>query len=366
MKHIHVGGIALFIVAVLCGAVYIGQSMTASSTSNVTIGAVLPLTGKAAYWGLPAQKGIEMAMSEIRAEYGEDAIAVVVEDGQSDAKASASAAQKLLSVNAVDALYSELSGPSSAIAPITAQAQVPFMYGAFNQKIVEENERAVKVFLSFEDVCAQYGVYAKRTGVTKISIFNQVVDAAQYCARGLQMSYPEAVVTIEDNITGEDFRTILLKAKQDKVDVIIPIMYEAGAHALIRQKYDLRVGATLFCDKQNCATENILKSNSPAHMNGVVYFEAVITDAFTEKFLAKHGQDSMDEVQAAAFAYESIWAYFLALRSCANDAACAVEALANADGPQKALQNDYFSSRMLYTKLQFTLLDNGKKVELDL
>lgn len=86
--------------------------------TEVSIGAVLPLTGPVASYGKNAKSGIDMALEEINAE-GKIKITVIYEDDEGKVQNAVTAAQKLISTNKVPLIIGEAaSGHSMAIAPI--------------------------------------------------------------------------------------------------------------------------------------------------------------------------------------------------------------------------------------------------------
>ena len=114
------------VAVVLSGCSLIGNSGT---KKPVTIGALLPLTGTTAYWGVEVKKGMDLALSEIN----KDGVVfnVAYEDTQSKADVAVTAAQKFISVDQVNTLYTHFSGISSAVSPVAKTSKIPLYYDAF-------------------------------------------------------------------------------------------------------------------------------------------------------------------------------------------------------------------------------------------
>ena len=81
-----------------------------ANSQNIKIGAVLPLTGWGAYWAEGELKGIDLARHDIATQGGRANI--IIEDGNTDAGKSVTAAQKLISIDGVQGMFVEFTGPS--------------------------------------------------------------------------------------------------------------------------------------------------------------------------------------------------------------------------------------------------------------
>ena len=102
---------------------------------QVEIGAILPLTGSGAQYGEDARRGIELALGGLGHSKGK-LMDIVYEDSRTDPKTGVSTFQKLLSVNRVPAVITEVSGVVLALAPIANRNEVVlFNMGAQNPDI---------------------------------------------------------------------------------------------------------------------------------------------------------------------------------------------------------------------------------------
>ena len=95
--------------------------------TTVRIGAVLPLTGDAAQWGVGAQRGIQIAVDEVNAAGGIHGkrVVVIFEDDQLQPRIGTQAMQKLVSIDKVPAVIGAISSSVTlAIAPIADENHV--------------------------------------------------------------------------------------------------------------------------------------------------------------------------------------------------------------------------------------------------
>src|SRR3989338_8751673 len=80
-----------------------GPTTTVEPQGTLKIGAVLPLTGDGAAYGLPIQRAASLAVNEINLAGGVkgQSMEIIWEDGKCDAKEATSAARKLVTVDGV-------------------------------------------------------------------------------------------------------------------------------------------------------------------------------------------------------------------------------------------------------------------------
>jgi branched-chain amino acid transport system substrate-binding protein len=93
---------------------------------EVTIGALLPLTGSAANYGKSLQQGIELAKEEINQKGGINGkpLNIIYEDSQGDAKSGISGFNKLVSINKVPVIIGSISSVILSVAPIALRKKV--------------------------------------------------------------------------------------------------------------------------------------------------------------------------------------------------------------------------------------------------
>lgn len=317
--------------------------------SNVVIGALLPETGFGAYWGAPVRKGAELAVKDLKEKHG-DHFSLIIEDSRSDAKTAVSGANKLISVDKADALYTEFSGISSAVSPIAKENDKVLIYSTFNQKILEDNKKSIKTFISYDVVCNELLKNIPKN--SKVHILSTIADAAPYCKSALLKELPEGNIKVTEGLTGIDFRTLLLQQKQNAYDYLIPITYEDGYYALIKQKNELQIAGSIFCYKADCYTEKIKSELPQSYLSGLMYFEVSIDSAFRERITKLFPDFTEGDISASANAYQSIFMAGQTLYECKKDTECAIKKMSN-----KTLENKgYSDARVVNRNLESNIL----------
>jgi len=135
-----VRAVAALTAALLCLSLACTKS---ADKSAFRIGAVLPLTGSAAVWGLNAQRGMDLAVDELNASRPADRrISIAYEDSRSDAKTAVSALQKLITADGVEVVVGDIASSSVlAMAPIAESNKVLLLSpGASNPEISDAGD----------------------------------------------------------------------------------------------------------------------------------------------------------------------------------------------------------------------------------
>ena len=101
---------------------FLSESTSKVSAEQIKIGVVVPMTGNLAFLG----EGIRDAMLLAKQDLGSTQYAyeLIFEDDQLDPKMTASAVNKLIGVNKVDAIVSFGSGPGNVVGNIGEQNKV--------------------------------------------------------------------------------------------------------------------------------------------------------------------------------------------------------------------------------------------------
>lgn len=131
---------AVIIIVVIAVGIYYSTT-TSVPTEPLKIGAVFPLTGEGAEFGLQDQKGAQIAVDEINNAGGIDgrAIELIVEDSKSNPKDGVSAYRKLVDVDGAKLILGEMSSVSMPIAPLLDQDGVIFITAAANPDLKGDN-----------------------------------------------------------------------------------------------------------------------------------------------------------------------------------------------------------------------------------
>ena len=195
----------------------------------IKIGSVLPLTGELAIYGEKCKKGMDVAVGLINEKGGIDGrqIEVLYEDSKSIASDGVSAAQKLVTVDKVQAIVGEVSSSISlAIVPVIDNAKVVLFSPASSSPTLSgASKYFVRNWPSDVAEASQLADLAYDTlGLRKAAIMYANNDyglglkdkfQAQFTARGGQV-----VATEPYPVGHNDFKTIIQKIKAKNPDAV--------------------------------------------------------------------------------------------------------------------------------------------------
>lgn len=121
-------GAAVALLATGCSAAEDGNT---SSSGEIAIGGLVPLTGGGAQFGPQIENALRLAVDEVNSEAPPmgKTLKIFVEDGETNPDAAVRAAQKLINVNGVEAILGTWSsGVTLAVAPLAIQAGIVHMH----------------------------------------------------------------------------------------------------------------------------------------------------------------------------------------------------------------------------------------------
>ncbi len=143
--------------------------LASPARADITLGAVLSLTGPGAGLGIPARNTIELLPKTIA---GEPVRWVVLDDG-SDPTAAVRAVRKLVEEERVDAILGPSTSPAS-VAVLDAAAGTPFLSLAGSNAPIEPQEGArrwaFKLFPGERLATGQMAAHMKRTGAGPLAM----------------------------------------------------------------------------------------------------------------------------------------------------------------------------------------------------
>lgn len=298
----------------------------ARDPDDITVGAILPLSGDGAKYGAAARRAIDLGVSKVNDDGGIDGkrLVVVFEDSKGAGKDGVSAIQKLITVNRVPAVIGDLlSSVTLAMAPVAERHRVVLLSptssapkitsagdyifrncasDVFEGKIMAEaavqqlNIRKVAVLYINND----YGV-----GITD-------VFRPTFTAQGGSIVAQEAFA---QGVT--DFRTQLTKIAATKPDAVYIVGYkELGL--LLRQARELGIKAQFLSTVMFEDPEILAVAGNAAE--GVIYsaraYDPNSDEPHVKEFVGAFKQRYGEEPDIfAAYAYDAIRILVLAIKT---------------------------------------------------
>lgn len=305
-------GILLVVLAVVVGGLYVG-SLTKAPEKNgvIKIGLILPLTGDLAFIGEAGKNAAELAVEELNADTSNaHRYELVIEDDGFDAKKTASAIQKLVSVDTVDVVVSVSTGGGNVVAPIAEAHELPHIGLASDVNVAKGKFNFIHWTRPQEEVEVML-TELKRRGLTKIVIMGANDSGFPAITNDLVARAPGAGIEIVRNVEFvpglTDFKTLITEAKTTNPDAYILNAFSPELEILGKQMQDLGVEAPVT------SIESFGLSNNPNLFEGEWFVDSAVPkggfgDAYRAKWNTDPGPTSgniYDAIQLFAGAIEA-------------------------------------------------------------
>ncbi len=267
----------------------------AAGAAPITIGAILPLTGPGAVIGTEQMKGIQFAIKQQNAKggVGGHPINVVFEDDQAKPDQAVLAFNKLVGLQHLPMIFTAYSGPSLAMAPLTARKHVLMLNaGAQADALGKASPYLFNTLPTTADEVGGMVKYLRAHGKSTAAVLYEN-DAAGIGGRDDFVREFKAaggkIVAQEPSQFGQtDYRAALLKLAAAKPQVLF-VVTTAGQKAMADQLHQMKqgwlvAGTTFMEDPQTIADPNSA---------GIIHTQ-VVADASPELMAAFKGAMGAD------------------------------------------------------------------------
>jgi branched-chain amino acid transport system substrate-binding protein len=233
------------------GLVTCSAEPSISHASPFKIGVILGLSGPTANFGVIARNGVELALKDLTAEDRARIQVLYEDDGMTNIRA-ATAAQKLISSDEVDALMSWSSGSGLTVAGIAEAKQIPHISIASDPAVVKGRTYSFTYWPIPRDEVVILHDYLAKHGIKRVAVLTMIHNGAlairdefvEVAKKGGQVS-----VVASEEVAGDttDFRTVLnrIKRKGD-IDGLIPILFPGQLAVSVKQAREVGIKAPLF------------------------------------------------------------------------------------------------------------------------
>jgi branched-chain amino acid transport system substrate-binding protein len=308
---------------------------TCLAQQEVKLGVILPLTGRAASFGVQAKNGLILAQEELKST-GPWKLTLLIQDSRGDPKVAVSAAKSLIGVHKVPLILGALRSSSTlALAPIANQNKVVLVSPASGADSI--TEAGDYVFRNRETAVLhgrRAAGYLASQAVKRAAVFVAQSDNALSYARYFEPKFKELGGTVvyrsEYEEKTSDFRTEIAKAKQAKAQAVYAsVTLGADAGVLVRQLREIRFDGIImgtysfesaeFAEVAGAAAEGVLYTSPgfrPDKGEGQIF-----TERYRERF-------NIDPDAFAANSYDALRIVAAAITACgAADSECLKEKL---------------------------------------
>lgn len=276
MKMKYIALISLVILAVLI-LTLLGTQMSGnviSKESGIKIGLILPLSGNAAYYGIQAQRGAEIAKDNMRQWYPSLNLELIYEDSQYTPKVGVDAYNKLKNIDNVDAVIPQASPVSLAIQPLANRDNVLEMaIASTSPKYSTYNDLSFRTIPSMGVQTAKIIDFLEQSQYRRLGILAVNDDygrGGKESFKKLMSNNPALILVYEQDFSGgsADFRTELSKLKEANPDAVYLVGTAASYVNILEQAKELGISAKFI---SVASTESPVLLNARNSAEGIVY-----------------------------------------------------------------------------------------------
>jgi branched-chain amino acid transport system substrate-binding protein len=280
-------GIIVVVVAVVAIRHFTTKNSKESLVKPIKIGVVAPMTGDLAFMGEGIRDAILLAKENMGST--KNSYEVIFEDDQLDPKMTASAVNKLISVDNADAIVSFSSVTGNVVTPIAEQDKVVHFGIASDLNVAKGKYN----FIHWTPPSEENKVFIEelqRRGIKKLGVFESNAQGAAAVMADLRERLKgtdiEIVTNQVFNFGEKDFRSIIAKAKNSEADIYLLMAFSPELEVLAKQIKEAGIKTPLT------SIESFELSEQVALFEGEWYINAADpTGDFTDKFMAKTGKN---------------------------------------------------------------------------
>jgi branched-chain amino acid transport system substrate-binding protein len=282
-------GIAVVVLVVVGVTAYNKKNAVPTEKQTIKIGYVAPLTGNVAFIGTGVKNAAELALEDLKKKDTKYNYELVFEDDAFDPKRTATAVNKLVSVDKVNAFVSVASSAGGVAGPIAEQDKVVHFSIAGDQTIAKGTYNFLNWTPPVEEV-KLFIAEAQKRGIKKLAVFDQKQSGITAVIDELKAQLPGTGISIvfEDisNFGTKDFRTTLTKAKATDADYYLLVMFSPEIEIVTNQIRELGITTPLT------AIESFELADNPKLFEGLWYVNgADPTPAFAAAYTEKYKHD---------------------------------------------------------------------------
>lgn len=262
---------------------------TSVNTETIKIGYIAPLSGNLAFLGEGVRNAAMLKLEDLNKQNTKYKYELIFEDDAFDPKKTASAANKLISIDKVDAIVTVASAAGNIVNPIAEKAKIVHFGIASDPNIAKGQynfinwtppREEVKLFIS----------EAQKRGIKRIAVFGQQISGIVAVVDELKKQTAGTNITVvsEDisNFGTKDFRQSISKAKLSMPDYYLLVMFSPELEILVKQMKEMDV------EQPITAIESFELSDNPALFEGLWYINgADPTEQFYKEYSERYSKN---------------------------------------------------------------------------
>jgi len=316
-------GIGIVVIILIAAIAIFSAPKGEETTSTIKIGVITDLTGPAAYWGESTRVGAELAKQDLL-NRGVN-VNLVFEDYQLDTGKALTAAQKLVNVDNVKAIYAEFNPAAISAGSFLKDKNVLYIYDAAVTSPLEGNSNAYKTYLDYKEGCKQVANKFKEQGIENIGVLKVNLEFGKLCLDGVKEIYGSNTYVETYNLGDQDFKTQMLKLTQNDIGAVINVGFEGDTINTLKvieeQNLNIKYGTVA-----DTITEQVIEKYSNVLKGSISFGFIEVSSDFKKRI----SQEKISTNYGAALAYTHIMQIGEAFEKCDNALNCVKQEMNNA------------------------------------
>lgn len=314
----------------LLAAILVSTAAYVRADETIRIGWIGPLTGNAAVLGTDSAPALQMAADDVNAAggIGGRRLEVVLEDDQYIPAKTVAAYQKLVNSKGIKILVVLSYSGLFALAPTAEKDGVILIdpldcdenIGALPRNVICIAKRSEELGFALAESILKNKELPVGVIYYDADAFNEVVAKSLISRLGKEGTTPLFVLTYND--TTQDFRPLLLKAKEGKVKALALLGYDTLGVAM-KQAREMGIKAQFYATGTLASKQGLAVAGTAAEGARGTIWQAKHDERheeFKKAFIAKTGRDPLPDVFMLP-AYDTGQVLARALREGGYDAA---------------------------------------------
>ncbi|MBP5698516.1 MAG: ABC transporter substrate-binding protein [Alphaproteobacteria bacterium] len=276
----------------------------------IKIGASLPLTGDVAFMGNVAKEALLMNFEKWQTKDTKYHYQLVIEDDSFEPKKIATAGNKLINYDHVNAIISFLDQPAYYYFNQASTKHFIHMTCSWGDDLSDETYNFNNI-TSHSEAAKKLVDYMKKIGVKRVGYVSQNNTGPLHLKNNMLREFEEAGIELvfEEtfNIGNKDFRMFLASIKDKPVDVIMTVLMVPDMYAFAKQKNEMGITTPLT------TVDYFEDAEHKEIFNDYYYVTASMgKDDFRQAILSRTGSDvkacvanTADNLDLLIWAYEN-------------------------------------------------------------
>ena len=216
---------------------------------TVRIGVILPLTGNFAVIGEGEKKGIDLAVEHLKGKFPNKKIEIIYEDFGSETKNAVTAANKLISVEKVDAIITSTTAASEAVSPVVEKAQKINFVISPDIEIVNKSQYNFRIYYNLNTEAEVVNSFVQKMKPKSVSFLASRYSSLQKLVDSkLEPDFKNLGINVLSKeyveVTDKDFKNTILKIKNDNPDMwfLAPMTNQVDLYTNQLRDFDVKPG----------------------------------------------------------------------------------------------------------------------------